>query len=88
MDKAPQTLSTTLLGPLEEEIWVEEGEILEAEEVILEETQEEVAETPLLHTTSFQGNSSPSSKEIAKSRKHSYKNGISTEGSIVSPLKL
>ena len=87
MGKVPQTPSTTLLGPLEEGIQVEEGEILEEEEVILGETLEEAGEILPHHTTNFQGNNPLSLTEIAGSPRRSYKNGISTGGSIVLPPK-
>ena len=99
-DKACQTHWPTLLGPLEEEIRVAAGGILEEEGVtqvveILEEegvTQvaeilEEEAEIQPLPTTNFQGNSPLFSKEIAKNPKRLYRNGTYIEALTISPHK-
>ena len=62
-DTITQTLSQTLLGPLEEEIQVAAGEILEEGAV----TQEEEVEIPIHHTTNYRDNSPRFLTETAES---------------------
>ena len=62
---------------------MEEGEILEEEAVTLE-IQEEAAETLLRHTTNYQGNSPPFSKETDANQKDSSRSGTSIGASISS----
>ena len=76
-DKVCRIPSTPLLGPLEEEVWVEEGGILEEEVVTLEETLEEVEGIPHRLTINYQGHNPPSLKGIDANQKDSSKNGTS-----------
>ena len=87
-----QTHSTTLLGPLEEEIRVAAGGILEEaeiqEEVVIpeeeeEEEEEEEAEIQSLLMTNCQDSNPQSSMGIDKNQRHSYRSGTSIEASIV-----
>ena len=92
-----QILYIPLLGPLEEGIQVEAGEILaeeevtpvEAGEILAEEevTPEEEGDIRPLHMTNYPGNNPRSSKAIAESLKHLCRNGPFIEESIDSPLK-
>ena len=90
-DKEPLTRSKPLLGPLEEEIRVEAGEILAGAEVTQEEAEipeeegeilEGEEEIPSPYMTNFQDNNPTFSKGTGESRRPSCKNGTSTMGSI------